>query len=73
MRQIIMAKDLTSLGQMLDGGLDPNFRQHIGAETPLHIVAFRGGNSNDSISPEMANLLLDRGQTSTQRLLDLEH
>jgi ankyrin repeat protein len=61
MRQIIIAKDLTSLQQMLDEGVDPNISVFLGAETPLHIVA-RGGMDNiDNKFSEMAKLLLDRG------------
>ena len=65
MYQIIKAKDLTSLRQMLDGRLDPNFRT-VSGTTPLHVVASVSGASGrrDNIDikfSEMAKLLLDRG------------
>jgi ankyrin repeat protein len=60
MYQIIMAKDLTSLRQKLDRGLDPNFRT-ASRRTLLHHVVSGGGNNTDIKFSEMAKLLLNGG------------
>jgi ankyrin repeat protein len=69
MYQRIMAKDLASLRQMLDGPLNPNFKYEwltllpykglrgLEGLTPLHFVT----------TPEMAKLFLDRGANVNAR------
>jgi ankyrin repeat protein len=73
MYQSIMAKDLASLRQMLDGPLDPNFKyawltqllQGLNGFTQLQYQELRGVDGLTPLhlvtTPEMAKLFLDRG------------